>query len=145
MRRMQSGPPPQPETQLNRPASLQLWKLSSGSAMSRARRGPAGDFIGLPAAMRFPRNAKSAQEREQRSLFPPCFFSVILLSPKLSKRVIYLSYFQLAPHRHRCFYGKPPCFLFFQVLSTGSQRKNRVENHACFLKSSAPMEAKRKA
>ena len=64
--------------------------------------------------------------------FPSCFFSVILLSPKLSKRVIYLSYFQLAPHRHRCFYGKSPCFLFFQVLSTGSQRKNRVENHACF-------------
>ena len=52
MRRMQSGPPPQPETQLNRPASLQLWKLSSGSAIRRGRRGPAGDFIGLPGQSR---------------------------------------------------------------------------------------------
>ena len=56
---------------------------------------------------------KLAQEREQRSLFPPCFFSVILLLPKLSKPMIYLSYFQLAPQPHRCFYGKSPCFLFF--------------------------------
>ena len=69
------------ETQLNRPASLQLWKLSSGSAMSRARRGPAGDFIGLPAAMRFPRNAKSAQERETALpvslLFLLCYFAFV--------------------------------------------------------------------
>ena len=52
-------------------------------------------------------------------LFSPCFFSVILLSQKLSKPMICLSYFQRRSHRHPCFYWKYPCFLFFSVLSTG--------------------------
>ena len=45
-------------------------------------------------------------------LFPSLFLLCYLLSRKLSKPMIYLSDFQLGPHRPPCFYWKYPCFLF---------------------------------
>ena len=92
--------------------SLQLWKLSRActSMMSSP------DQLELASCCCFgiPNNGKPAQRRKGATpLFPPCFLSVIWLSPKLSKPMICLRYLQLSPRRHRCFYGKSPCFLFF--------------------------------
>ncbi len=68
------------------------------------------------AALSAPPNSKNDPEAGKsgnsgRFLFSSLFLLCYLLSRKLSKPMIYLSDFQLEPHRPPCFYWKYPCFL----------------------------------